>query len=294
MPQVAAGGPNVPAIAVNGATPTAEPTRLPTLTIDPPQDFVHGPESDANLQSYDSVIVNATLRIYAFHSFAGDAQRTFRETLFRDWTSIDPIDSLAGPPVFDRTSMPGADTVLTARFLDGNGRSHLRLAVLANGGRAVAIVHLKAETPEGFEQVVPSLRRVLSTMRVTTGPPRLSSGPAGADTRGVAGLYMVPRLKLTPFSATGSVASTYYYLFSSDGRVYRGYGLPKAPNGDIKRFDYAGAAQEDPENTGTFEVRGGQLVIQMGWQHPYTITVQVPDSQGKITIENSTFTRQLR
>jgi hypothetical protein len=95
-------------------------------------------------------------------------------------------------------------------------------------------------------------------------------------------------------SATGSVASTYYYLFSSDGRVYRGYGLPKAPGGDIKRFDYAAAAQEDPENVGTFEVRGGQLVIQMGWQYPYTITVKVPDSQGKITIENSTFTRQLR
>jgi hypothetical protein len=294
VPQAASGGAQVPAIAANGATASAEPQRLPTLTIDPPQDFGHSPGSDSNLQWYDSVITNATLRIYAFRSFAGDATRTFRETLFREWTSLDPVDTLAGPPVFDRASISGADTVLTARFLDGDGRSHLRLAVVANGGRAVAIVHLKAESPEGFEQVVPSLRKVLNTMRVTTGPARLSSGSAGADTRAVAGLYMVPRLKLTPLSATGSVASTYYYLFSSDGRVYRGYGLPKAPDGDIKRFDYAAAAQEDPENAGSFEVRGGQLVIQMGWQYPYTITVKVPDSQGKITIENSTFTRQLR
>ena len=176
MPQVASVGPHVPAMAANGATAPADPQRLPTLTIDPPQDFGHSPGSDANLQWYDSVITNATLRIYAFRSFAGDATRTFRETLFRDWTSLDPVGNLAGRPVFDSTSMPGADTVLTARFLDGDGRSHLRLAVVANGGRAVAIVHVKAESPEGFEQLLPSLRKVLNTMRVTTGPARLSSG----------------------------------------------------------------------------------------------------------------------
>jgi hypothetical protein len=89
-------------------------------------------------------------------------------------------------------------------------------------------------------------------------------------------------------------ASTYYYLFSNNGRVYRGYGLPKAPGGDIHRFDYAAAPLEDPENTGTFAVRGNQLVIRMGWQYPYTITTSVPDGEGRVTIENSTFSLALR
>jgi hypothetical protein len=181
--------------------------------------------------------------------------------------------------VFVRTSIAGADTVLTARFFDSNGRSHLWFAVVANGGRAVSIIHVQAETPQGLECVLPSVVKVLSTMRINNaGAPRVA-GPAipAADTRAMAGLYRVPRLKLTPLSPTGSVAWTYFYLFSSNGRVYRRYGLPNAPAGDINRFDYAAAAQEDPENTGTFEIRGRQLVIKMGWQYPYTITTDVPD-----------------
>ncbi len=279
-------------VALGGARVAAEPQGLPTLTIDPPEDFYRSAGSDANVQWYDSTIVNATLRIYSFRLFTGDASRVFHETLFGDWTNLDPVTNLAGPPVFSRGSMAGADAVFAARFLDINGRSHMRLAIVANGGRAVAIVHLRAETPSGIERVLPSTIKVLSSMRVTTGPPRLSGGPAGVDTRAVAGLYVTPRLKM--LSATGSVASTYYYLFSPDGRVYRGYGLPKAAGGDIHRFDYAAAAREDPENAGTFEVRGDQLVIRMGWQHPYLISTKIPDSEGKVTIENSTFSLQLR
>jgi hypothetical protein len=299
LPQVAP-APTATSAATPAAAPTlasAAPQTLPTISIDPPENFYRSAGSDANVQWFDSTIVNATLRIYSFRAFAGDAAQAFRETLFRDWTNLDVVNNIATQPVFDRTSIAGAETVLTARFLDSNGRSHLRFAVVANGGRAVSIIHVKAETPQGLESVLPSVVKVLSTMRINNaGAARVDGGPstAAADTRAVAGLYMVPRLKLTPLSPTGSVASTYFYLFSSNGRVYRGYGLPSAPAGDINRFDYAAATQEDPENTGTFEIRGRQLVIKMGWQYPYTITTDIPDDQGKVTIENSTFSRQVR
>ena len=42
---------------------------LPTLVIDPPQDFLRSPASGANVQWFDSTIVNATLRIYPFPAF---------------------------------------------------------------------------------------------------------------------------------------------------------------------------------------------------------------------------------
>ena len=266
---------------------------LPRLTIDPPQGFLRSPISGADVESYDSFAVNATLRIYPFRPVTGDAVQTFQRTLFLERT---PLDVVAGgrisQPVFDRATMAGADAVLSARYGDTNGRSHLRLAVVIGGGTAVAIIHLRTETPSGMEQVLPSFRKVLGTMRIDGGPLRLAKG-TGADTRAVAGLYTVPRLKLSPV-AGASTMSTYFYLFSADGRVYRGYGLPKAPQGDITRFDYAAAAQEDPENAGTFEIRGNQLVLRMGWQYPYSITTAVPDAAGNVTIENSTLKRQLK
>jgi hypothetical protein len=262
---------------------------LPSLVIDPPDGFYRSAGSGPTVDWYDSFIVNATLRIYPFRAVTGDAIQTFQQTLFLDWTPLDVPAGRIGQPAFDRTTMTGADAVLSARYLDSNGRSHLRLAILINGGRAAAIVHLRAETPSGLEQVLPSFRKVLSTMKISSAAPRLSEG-TGADTRAVAGLYMAPRMKLS----TPPAMSTYYYLFSADGRVYRGYGLPSAPNGDLNKFDYAAAAKNDAENAGTFEIKGAQLVIHMGWQHAYTITIGVPDKAGRITIENSTLTLQVR
>jgi hypothetical protein len=265
---------------------------LPTLSIDPPHDFLRNPASSAGMQWYDSSIANVTLRIYSFRPFAGDASVAFRQTLLGEFTSLDPVNNLVAPPTFAPVTMDGADSVVTARFLDVNGRSHYRVAIVAAGGRAVAIVHVKGETEEGYQRALPSVIQVLSSMHISTAPARLSS--SNGDTRTVAGLYTAPRVNLMPFPGGGVAASTYYYLFSVDGRVYRGYGLPKASGGDIHLFDFAAAAQNDPENAGTFEVHGDQLVITMGWQYRYTITTKIPDAQGRITIENSTLTRRLQ
>jgi hypothetical protein len=50
-----------------------------------------------------------------------------------------------------------------------------------------------------------------------------------------------------------------YYLFSPDGRVYRG--LPKG--GALDDFDFDRAAQEDAVNSGTYQIAGG--TIQFSW-----------------------------
>jgi hypothetical protein len=281
------------AVTLAFAVAAAQTPPLPTLTIDPPDGFYRSAASDAKVQWYDSNIVNATLRIYTFRAVTTDPIATFQQTLLLDWTPLDvPTMARIGQPTFERRTMPGADTVVVARYFDSNARSHLRLAIVINGGRAVAIVHLRAETASGMDQVLPYFQKVMSTMKISGTPGRLAGG-TGADTRAVAGLYMAPRLKLSTVPGA-STMSTYYYLFSGDGRVYRGYGLPSAPNGELARFDYAAAAASDPENAGTFEIRGTQLVIQMGWQHAYTITTAVPDAAGRVTIESSTLTRQAR
>lgn len=262
---------------------------LPRLAIDPPAGFFRSPGGDPNVHTYDSTIVNATLRIYAFRPFAGDVLTTFRQTLFHNWTPIDFEHPVVGTPEFGRGTAPGADAVLSARYVDTTGRAHLRIAIAASGNRAIALVHLRAATPSGLQQVLPSFDRVFASLRVTTSPPPLATG-TGANTSAVAGLYLGSRLRQT---MTGWMADTYFYLFSADGRVYRGYRLPKAPAGDLQRFDYAQAAELDPENAGTFTIKNGTLVLRMGWASPETITVAMP-VDGTISIQGSTLTRQVK
>jgi hypothetical protein len=269
---------------------TDVPPALPRIAIDPPADFYRSAGSDANFEWYESTVVNASLRIYAFRPFSGDAAAAFPKTLFWDWTPLDFTAAVVGTPQFSKGSMAGADAVLSARYGDANGNSHLRIAIVPRGAPAIALIHLRSATPSGLQQVLPSFNKVFATMRIATGPPRLATG-TGADTSAVAGLYLVPRARWTLAGWTGS---TYYYLFSADGRVYRGYGLPAAPGGDLRRFDYAMAAQLDPENAGTFEIRGSDLILRLGWQAPSTITARLPDAAGRVTIENSTLTRQVK
>jgi hypothetical protein len=145
---------------------------LPTLTIEPPDGFYKSAAWDAKVQWYDSSIANATLRIYPFRAVTGDPVAAFQQTLFLDWTPLDvPTMARLGQPAFERATLAGADTVVIARYADSNARSHLRMAIVSSGGRAVAIVHLRAETASGMQQVMPSFRKVLSTMKIS-GPPR--------------------------------------------------------------------------------------------------------------------------
>jgi hypothetical protein len=90
VPQVALGAAPAPT-----ATPATAPQTLPTISIDPPENFYRNVGSDANVQWFESTIVNATLRIYPFRAFAGDAAQAFRETLLRDWTNLDLVNNIA-------------------------------------------------------------------------------------------------------------------------------------------------------------------------------------------------------
>jgi len=82
-----------------------------------------------------------------------------------------------------------------------------------------------------------------------------------------------------------------YYLFSADGRVYRGFDLARIPGGDVSRFDYEAAQRDDPDNTGRYTVQGEELRIRMGRQLEETMTAAM--SRGnRLVINNVGYLRQ--
>lgn len=139
-----------------------------------------------------------------------------------------------------------------------------------------------------------------SSTRPSTGPATAATTPNGAtDIRGAgmtAGLYSATTMRYDAFSNT-SVLDQYWYLFSPDGRVCRGYTLPKLPagsNGDLRRFDFIATANADPENCGTFEVRGDQVAMRIGRRYAESIVFRAPDGSGKMTIQRASYSLSRR
>ena len=83
----------------------------------------------------------------------------------------------------------------------------------------------------------------------------------------------------------------HYYLFSADGCVYRHYYELPVPNGNIALFDFDLAARTDPENSGSYTVDGGRLIIQMGGANPETIMTAIPQ-QESVNISNVVYKKQ--
>ena len=85
-----------------------------------------------------------------------------------------------------------------------------------------------------------------------------------------------------------TVTALHFYLFSADGWVYRFYDVP---SGDLTRFDFGRAAQEDPENTGRYGVDGGNLRLFMGGPQPQTLTGQLSRA-GRLEVEGVVYQKQ--
>jgi hypothetical protein len=276
-------------------TPPAQPGGVPTLRYDPPANFYRSASTPP--EQYSSNEVNANLQIYSFRPFSGDVVQAFERTLLREW--IDP-QYQEGPvpaqPLYFRQVMPGAQAVVTARFLQNiAGVSTERMRVLIVAGGYAAIVDLYANSPYSWQRAGPAMQAMLGSMRVETGaaPPPPLSGPAATAARGFAGVYMGLKghYVVDLMGAVGSghwLTQPHFYLFSVDGRVYRTFNPPEQ---GLTRFDFDAAQRSDPESSGRYSVQGDRLIIQMGGPQPETFTLAVPRSTS-LVIDRVTYTRQ--
>lgn len=275
------------------------PAQQPTLAWQRPQGFTGG--GGDRRYAFVSSMVDCSLDIYPFQAIP---QGQFRQTLFRDLIVADHQEQRYGSaPGFDLVTVPGADSAVLVGFVEdywGTPRNHLRLAVYR--GRSVALVDYNAANPDSYQRNLPALQGVIGSLSVTSssaGAPTATPGraiPGGSEVRG---LYTASVKYFYP-SMGGSVGSgswrlrTQYYLLAADGRLYRGYDLPNAPNGDIARFDFEDARLRDPQNSGTFSVSGNQLLLRMGDPNvpdELTATRVGPD---QLEINQVRFKRQVR
>ena len=160
-----------------------------------------------------------------------------------------------------------------------------------------------------YQPVVDTMVRTVRLPQVARGPVALSGAAAPSanasteaattDTRTaamLAGLYSTTTMRYDAFS-NSSVLDQYWYLFSPDGRVCRGYRLPKLPvgaNGDLRRFDFIATANADPENCGTFQIHGEEVTMSIGRRYAESIVFRAPDRNGKVTIQRASYSRSLR
>jgi hypothetical protein len=264
------------------------------LNYTPPQNVFRQAIDPAEDYSFNGA--NASVQVYQFRRFQGNIQQAFQATLLREWIAVmHQEENVASKPTFQKVNIPGADVAITASFNEsrvGLARPHLRMLIIA--GADAAIVDASAGTVQSWQQVVPALNQMASTLRVETvrAPAALTSAAGNA----VAGLYMgmKPKYTATMQNVTGYASyqnALHFYLFSADGRVYRAYDQLQVPGGAIPRFDFDAAERRDPMNSGRYTVDNGKLVIRMRGSPPETIATAAPRG-GKVTINTVTYERQ--
>jgi hypothetical protein len=191
----------------------------------------------------------------------------------------------------------------------------LCLGTLIKNDRGESVIYLARDEAQ-FRADVPSFARMLqgitiaaptvglrsSTPDATSTPPGVPAaaaaeqrGPVVAGNDDVAGLHLATtrQLRFNPLGGSGGAdweMRTEYYLFSRDGRVFRGRDLPSAPEGDIGRFDFEAARRQAPGNYGTYTVRAGQVVMQFPDE---TVTATRPGTD-VLAIRGTKFQRSIR
>ncbi len=276
---------------------------MPTLNFNPKIPGYQGGTGEPSTWVAENTYPGAVLYVYAFRRFSGDFAGQFDKTLLRELVQQDLQEQqLAALPSIEALQVPGSDAALSARFVEdywGTPRHRLRIAVLARG--AVAIVDYVSHDADSFQRNLYGVSEMVKSMSVGTQPatrPPTAQQMAGA--KSVAGLYLgsalqfVPSVRLGATPGSGSwMPGTRFYLLSADGKVYRGYGLPKAPGGDISRFDFEKARLEDPENSGIFMVESGRVILRFGGGvAPQEQSSPLPQAGGPLEINGTPYKRQ--
>jgi hypothetical protein len=249
---------------------------------------------------------NAAVTFAPSTPFTGTAEQWIEEA----WNGIArDLKILSGPA-------PGTQGAFLTRiglFQQADGTHFwLCLSTLLKNGRGEGVTLIAGGDAE-FRGLLPALSEMLAdvTVESSAGPlpssaiapsnptaPREPAVPCPAMVGGddVAGLYLAStsQYRLNPFGSPGSGSwewRTEFYLLSRDGRVFRGPDLPKAPEGDISRFDYDAARREAPTASGTYTVRGREVVLKMG-PAPETIVATRPEA-GELEIRGTKFKRSI-
>ena len=269
-------------------TGSALAQNLPPLNFDAPAGFSGGGGEEA--AAFTAPERDLVIRVYPFRRLGpGEFQARFRETLLREFVAAEDREArLAAAPRIEAFAVEGAEAAALANFVEERGgaqRSRRRLAILASG--AVAIIDVTASSGAASERTagavmamldslsvgLPKARAapppILSTPEVAAAPAAPASTPAPAPAF-VPGLYVGNVRRLIP-SFVGGVQSggmwvtgPQYFLLSGDGLAYRNYEPPRAPGGDMSRFDWKRAQRDDAANTGTYEVIGRELTLRLG------------------------------
>jgi hypothetical protein len=285
-----------PALALAAALQAGAAGAQPTLSYDPPAGWVRGPYSLPVV--YTAPGKDAEIHVYDFRRYDGDARARFLQTRLFELIGIEhreegPLE----PPQYGEYKVEGAGPVPYASFVErraGVARFHFRLAVPAQG--AVALVDFHVRSAEAWQRYLPEAERVFASLRVGA-PAAPAAAPAARPAQGVSGLYLatVRRMVFKPsFSGgTGSTewtTSTEFYLLSPGGKLYRGFGLPEAPGGDIRRFDYEQARRADPGNSGTYAASGSRVTFLLGAER-FAGTLAGPD---ELEIRGTKFRRSAK
>lgn len=276
---------------------------LPALNFNPKIPGFQGGSGEPSSWLAENTYPGAVLYVYAFRSFSGDFAVQFRQTLLREFIQKDLQElRLAASPSIGAMQVPGADAALYARFVEdywGTPRHRLRVAVLAT--KAVAIVDYVAHDADSFQHSINGVTEMLKSMSV--GAQQVAKSPTAQQTaaaKSLAGLYLGSALQFVPSPVLGAptgsgswMPGTRFYLLSSDGKVHRGYGLPKAPGGDIRRFDFEKAKLEDPQNSGEFVVEGARVILRLGGGiAPEAVSSKLPAPGGALEFYGTLYKRQ--
>jgi len=267
---------------------------LPVLRYDPPANWYRS--ASIRPEQYSSNEVNAGIQVYPFRPIPGDIEQLMQHDLLRSW--IDPQfqeSNVIAPPTWSRGTVAGAEAVYSMHFgesVAGVIHEHVRLVIVAHG--SAAIVDASAGAPESWRRAAPAMEAMYRTLRVEAAvtPPLSTRVPAKVGME-IAGLYLGSRMRYMADLQRGSaygrtVTALHFYLFSADGWVYRFYDVP---SGDLTRFDFGRAAQDDPENAGRYGVDGASLRLFMGGPQPQTLTVPLPRA-GRMEVEGVVYQKQ--
>jgi hypothetical protein len=242
---------------------------------------------------------NAAVTFAPSTTFAGTAEQWIEEA----WNSIArELKVMSGP-------VPGTQGAFLSRIgllQKADGSSFwlcLNTRVLDGRGESVILI---AGSDDQFRAHLPALSKMLArttvALPVAASAPSMSASPresvvsarTSADGDDVAGLYLASTLqfRFNPLGGAGSGSQewrTEFYLLSRDGRLFHGPDLPKAPDGDISRFDYDAARREAPAASGTYAVRGREVVLKMGPSQE-TIVATRPEA-GALEIRGTKYRR---